>query len=142
LGDHEHPELINGAILTISQIIESVVASACEAEYASLFKIAQSAEILRSTLADMGYIRKPTKLLCDNTCALGIATSTAKQKRSKAINMRFHWIRDRVKEGHFDLIWMSGQDNIADFFTKNLPVSKYKKFKEVLVRSEEVKNTK
>jgi hypothetical protein len=138
LGDSEHPEIINGAVLTISQIIESIVASACESEYASLFKVAQAAEVLRNTLCDMGYQQQATKLLCDNTCAIGIANSTAKQKRSKAINMRFHWIRDRVKDGHFYIEWIAGGENIADFFTKNLPLAIYKKFKNRLVISEEV----
>ena len=138
MGDSEHPNIINGAVLTISQIIDSVVASACESEYASLFKVAQSAEIIRNTLYDMGHQQQATKLLCDNTCAIGIANSTAKQKRSKAINMRFHWIRDRVKDGHFDIIWIEGGENIADFFTKNLPVATYKKFKNKLVSSDEV----
>jgi hypothetical protein len=34
--------------------------------------------------------------MCDNTCAIGIATDSIKQKRAKAIDMRFHWIRDGV----------------------------------------------
>ena len=112
--------------------------SACESKYASLFKVAQSAEVIRNTLQDMGYSQVATKLLCDNTCATGTANSTAKQKRSKAINMRFHWIRDRVEDGHFDIMWIAGGENIADFFTKNLSVATYKKFKSKIVLSEKV----
>jgi len=142
LGDREHPEILNGSILTISKIIDAVVASACESEYASLFKVAQAAESLRTTLNEMGHEQEETKLLCDNTCAIGIAKSTAKIRRSKAINMRFHWIKDRVKDGHFDKVWLSGGENIADFFTKNLPVQIFKKFKERLVKSDEVRTDK
>lgn len=32
--------------------------------------------------------------------------------------MRFHWIKDRVKQKHFEVIWEPGSTNLADFFTK------------------------
>ena len=34
------------------------------------------------------------------------------------MDMRFHWIADRVRQGHFTVTWKSGSTNIADYFTK------------------------
>jgi hypothetical protein len=51
---------------------------------------------LRTILADLGYPQPPTTILCDNTTAIGLANDNIKMKRSKAIDMRFHWIRDCV----------------------------------------------
>jgi hypothetical protein len=109
---------LNGGIVCVSTIIPTVVASAAEAEYAALFIVGQTAEGLRNTLEDMGYPQGPTRIICDNKCAVGIANDTVKQKRSKAIDMRFHWIRDRARQGHFEIDWHPGKENVADFFTK------------------------
>jgi hypothetical protein len=113
---------INGSIECISTIIPTVVASAAEAEYAALFIVGQAAEGLRNLLEDLGHPQNPTAIICDNSCAVGIANSTVKQKRSKAIAMRYHWIRDRVQQGHFLITWQAGKTNLADFFTKLHPV--------------------
>jgi hypothetical protein len=45
---------------------------------------------------------------------------------SKSIDMRFHWLRYRVRQGQFDIIYVPGLQNIADFFTKALPVARHK----------------
>jgi len=120
LGDHNLPLKINGAIHTFSTIIPCIVASAGEAEYAALFAGAQHAASLRTILADIGHPQPPTILMCDNTCAIGIATDSIKQKRSKSIDMRFHWVRDRVRQGQFLISHIRTNLNIADYFTKNL----------------------
>ena len=51
------------------------------------------------------YPQGSTIIMCDNTCAIGIATDSTKQKRSKAIDMRFHWIRDRVRQSQFTIAY-------------------------------------
>ena len=137
LGDSKQPTTTNGAITCISKIIDAVVASAGEAEYAGLFMLAQEAESLRTILRDMGHPQPATTIFCDNACAVGIANDTVKQKRSKAIDMRFHWIRDRVRAGHFLVKWIKGVENIADFFTKPLSVKKHQQVKKQLVHSPE-----
>jgi hypothetical protein len=125
----------NGSIECLSIILSTVVASAGEAEYGALFKVAQICESIRSTCADLGYIQKPTNIICDNTCAVGIATDTCKLKRLKAIDMRFHWVRDRVRQGHFTVSWRPGKVNLADFFTKPLAVYVHKELKKLYVHS-------
>ena len=61
------------------------------------------------------------EIKCDNKCAVGLATDTLKIKRPKSIDMRFHWIRDRIRQQHFAVAWEPGASNRADFFTKVLP---------------------
>jgi hypothetical protein len=135
LGDSQHPNQINGAVTCICKIIDTVVASAAEAEYAGLFILAQEAEALRIALEEMGHKQKATTVYCDNACAVGIANDTVKQKRSKALDMRFHWVRDRVRVGHFTIKWIKGIDNLADFFTKPLPAKEHQVIKRKLVHS-------
>ena len=49
-----------------------------------------------------------------------------KQKRSKAIDMRFYWIRDRVRQGQFRIFWRKGTMNRADYMTKHHPASHHR----------------
>jgi hypothetical protein len=72
--------------------------------------------------------------LCDNTTAIGLANDNIKMKRSKAIDMRFHWIRDRVRQNQFYLVYIPTKENIADYMTKNLPKEIHDRFIFYLVR--------
>jgi hypothetical protein len=132
LGNEKQPLNINGATHVFSSIIPCIVSSAGEAEYAALFAGAQQAVSLRTILSDLGYPQPPTIIMCDNTCAIGIATDSIKQKRSKAIDMRFHWVRDRVRQGQFIISYIKSADNIAEYFTKNLDPLKHKFFVQFL----------
>jgi hypothetical protein len=40
-----------------------------------------------------------TPMRTDNNTAEGIMNGTIKQNQSEAINMRFYWLKDRVKQG-------------------------------------------
>ena len=113
---------INGAIDYISCIIPTVCSASAESEYAALFLIGREATSARHILHDLGYTQGATIIICDNTCAVGIANDNVKQKRSKAIDMRYHWIRDQVSQGKFKVIWEKGSTNLADYFTKVHPV--------------------
>jgi hypothetical protein len=114
------PDRINGALWAMSSIIPVVVSSAAEAEYAALFMGSQQAVWLRVILEEMGYPQLPTTVFCDNSCAVGIVNDTCKLKRTKSVDMRFHWVRDRVRQGQLIVTWAKGSSNLADFFTKPL----------------------
>ena len=90
---------INGAIDYISCIIPTVCSSVAESEYAALFLVGREATNARNILHDLGYPQGTTSTICaNNACAVGIANITVKQKRSKVINVRYHWIRDQVSQ--------------------------------------------
>ena len=116
---------INGPILVVSTLIDCVAASAAETEYASLFINSREGEAIRTALEELGHPQDATPIQCDNSCATGIANDTVKQRRSRAMDVRFHWIRDRVRQGHFNVFWKKGVDNLADFFTKVHPVKHF-----------------
>jgi hypothetical protein len=44
----------------------------------------------------------------DNTTATGYSNGTIKQKLTKAMDMHFYWIKDRVKQGQFNVYWGPG----------------------------------
>ena len=112
----------NGPCLALSFIIPVVVSSVAEAEYGALFLAGREGVTLRSILANLGYSQSSTTIYCDNACAVGIATDTITPRRTKSMDMQFHWIRDRVRQNQFTVTWLKGAHNLADFFTKALPV--------------------
>jgi hypothetical protein len=85
-------ETLNGSILNFAAIIKNVVASAAESEVGACFHNAQSGAPLRVTLTELGHTQPPTPLRTDNYTAYGIVNEIIKQKRSKAIDMRYHWM--------------------------------------------------
>ena len=133
LGNTNQPTHINGSVHSFSTIIQSVVSSVAEAEYAALFLAGQEGVWLRQILHSLGYPQDPTIILCDNKCAVGIADDTIKPKRTKSIDMRFHWIRDRIAQKQFIVTWRKGAHNLADFFTKPLPVHVHQSIMPLLV---------
>jgi hypothetical protein len=94
------------------------MASAAEAEVAALLMNARGAVPMRQGLIELGHQQPGTPMKTDNRTATGIINNTIKQKRSKAINMRLYWLRDRVKQGMFDLYWAPGLNSLADYPTK------------------------
>jgi len=92
---------LNGPILTPTGVIRVVASSAAEAETAGLFTNMKEATILRTILKEMGHPQPPTPIQVDNSTACGIANNNIKLQRSKAIDMRFYWVRDRVDQNQF-----------------------------------------
>jgi hypothetical protein len=119
----------NGAINVFCQIMREVVSSAAEAELAALFHNGKEACPLRACLEELGHPQPPTPIQTDNSTAVGITNDTVKQKRSKAIDMRFYWIRDRARPGQFHIYWRPGQLNKADYFTKHHPASHHQQIR-------------
>ena len=115
---HHQPKH-NGAIHVLCSQIGPIVASASEAETAASFMAAQDGCPIRQTLIEMGHPQPPTPLKTDNSVAHGILTDTVKQRRSKAIDMRFYWLQDRIKQGQYNLYWAPGSTNLGDYFTKH-----------------------
>jgi hypothetical protein len=140
LGDAENPTTENGMIHSMSSIIDVIVASAGEAEYGTAFIYAQQGVWFRQIATSMGHNQPATPILCDNKFAIGLATDTIKQKRSKSIDMRFHWLRDRIRQGQFTITYLASALNLADFFTKSLPRAIHEAMIERLVITPKISN--
>ena len=85
-----NPTALNGALFTVSSVLDVVAASVAEGEYGSVFFIAKHAVGTRTVLAALGYPQPATAILTDNACAVGLANDTVKVKRGKSMDMRFH----------------------------------------------------
>ena len=109
----------NGAVLNIAHIIKHVMSSATEAELAALYISAREAVYIRIILDEMGHKQPPTPMQTDNSMAEGVINRKVQPKRTKAMDMRFHWLRDRECQEQFRFYWRPGKLNYADYWTKH-----------------------
>jgi hypothetical protein len=124
---------VNGAIIAVSVILSMVVASIGEAEYGGVFINGQIGSDIRQKLIGMGYPQPETVIITDNQCAAGLANKSIKQLKTKSIDMRFHWIRDRIVQHQFKVVWQKGIDNVADYFTNIHPTSHHRQRRHLYV---------
>ena len=95
------------------------MSSAAKAEIAALFINAKALIPIRQALIKMSYPQPPTKMKTDNSTANGFANSTINEEKSKAIDMRFHWLKFREYQQQFQFYWAPGKTYLADYFTKH-----------------------
>jgi hypothetical protein len=62
-----------------------------------------------------------TLLLCDNNGARVLANDPLLHARNKHIDVRHHYIRERIESLDVVVKYVPSSDNVADIFTKALP---------------------
>jgi hypothetical protein len=105
---------------------KSVMSSAAEVEIGALFMNAKAIIPLRIKCDELGHKQPATPMKIDNNTAEGIMNGTIKQNRSKAIDMSFYWLKDRVKQGQLRIYWEPGHKNLANYCTKHHPPCHHK----------------
>ena len=118
---NDPPLPLNVPVLINSKIFDAVMSSVQKSETGSGFINAKGAVPMRTTLEEMGHKQGPTPIQFDNKCAVSIITDTVVQRRSKATDMRFYWLRDRQRQGQFHVYWKSAPSNLADYPSKHHP---------------------
>jgi hypothetical protein len=99
--------------------MKHVMSSAAEAEVGSIYNNAKEAAPLRVMLEEIGHLQPPNQIQTDNSTAYGIVNNKVNQKKYKAMDMRFYWVKDRISQGQYHVYWESGGENLADYFTTN-----------------------
>jgi hypothetical protein len=109
----------NGAILNISKILKAVMSSAAKAELGALYINACEAVPMRQLLTEMGQKQPKTPIQTDNTTAFGVINNNIQPQRTKAMDMRFHWLCCPDPQGRFWYYWATGSNNLANYWTKH-----------------------
>jgi len=132
LGNNTRTQL-NGPLLVLAKVIKNVMASAAEAELGALYTNAQEVLPMRQCLEELGHKQPATPIKTDNSTAQGIVTNTIKQKRSKAMDMQFYWLRDRTMQKHFHIYWEPGKHNLTDLPTKHHAGSHHRRVRPIIL---------
>ena len=70
----------------------------------------------------------PTALLMDNQSAIAIAKNPQFHDRTKHIEVRHHFIRDKIEQGELELEYIPTGEQVADVMTKALNWEKHSAF--------------
>ena len=92
--------------------------SACKAEIGAMYINGREAVPTRKTLEELGHPQPQTPMQTDNTAAQAVVTNNVKPKRTKAKDMRFHWLQDRAAQKQLRIFWRHRQSNRGDYWNK------------------------
>jgi hypothetical protein len=112
---------------------KSVALSSAKAEYMAASQASCEALWLRKMLVDL-FISEldPTVIYCDNRSCIKLSENHVFHDQSKHIEIKYHFIRDRVQKRAIKLQYVSTNHQVVDIFTKGLPKGKFEHFKEKL----------
>jgi hypothetical protein len=115
-----------GAIAWKSKLQSSTALSSTEAEYIAISAAAREAKWIRQLLLDLGYpVSGPTTIFEDNKGCEAIAMNRRTDKRSKHIDVRYHFIRDMIERMEVHIEHIPTAQMVADVMTKPAAVNKF-----------------
>lgn len=112
--------VLGNAPVTWSSQRQGVVAqSTCEAEYIALGLGAKEAIWLKSLMNELGFEQRPVEINVDNQSAIKLVKNPEFHKRSKHIDIKFHFVRDLCLKGDIKIVYVDSKNQIADMLTKS-----------------------
>ena len=137
-GDHNdrrsvtgHIYLLNGGPVSWSSSKQKCVAtSTTEAEYIALAEASKQGQWLRALLKDLAELQlldhgQIVPMHSDNQAAIALSQDPTGHKKTKHIDVRYHYIRDLVAYKKATVTYLSSNDMIADILTKPLPATAF-----------------
>jgi hypothetical protein len=135
-GDHTDRHSVSGHIFMLnmgpiswaSAKQRCVATSTTEAEYIALCEASKQGQWLRTLLQEIGREKllggrgHRVQLFGDNQASLAIAADPMSHRRTKHIDVRYHYVRQLVAFGKMDVDYIRTEDMLADVLTKPLPL--------------------
>lgn len=127
-GDSDSRKSTTGYILFIgnspvnwqSKLQPLVTMSSTEAEYVALSTTAQENLCIKFLLKELGYsMIMPTTIYGDNQGAIQLTINHAQHKRTRHIDIKFHYVRDLETKGEIVISKIPTESMVADLLTKN-----------------------
>jgi hypothetical protein len=114
--------LSGGSIAWATQKQQTVALSSTEAEYMALTECSKQAEWTISLLQQLLFkIDLPIDIFSDSLGARSIASNNVYHKKTKHINIKHHYIREKILDGTVNINQVNTKNNLADVLTKALP---------------------
>ena len=116
-----------------------VTLSSTEAEYIAASLSSQELIWIRSLLDNLNFKQDgPTILNEDDQRTITLSKNPKCHARAKHIGIKFHFIREKIKNCEIKLEYCPSEDMIADMLTKPLGKIKYKRFRDLMCVCESV----
>nr|GFC05200.1 retrotransposon protein, putative, unclassified [Tanacetum cinerariifolium] len=82
------------------------------------------ADLSGTPLIDYGFHFDKIHMYCDSKAAIAISCNPVQHSRNKHIDVRYHFIKEKVEKGIVELFFVRTEYQLADLFTKALPERK------------------
>lgn len=127
-------QIYNNTISWCSKRQTCVALSSTEAEYIALSHCISEACWLKNLLIELNVNSKNfvISIYEDNQSAIRISKSCEQPKRLKHINVKYHFVQEKVKDGTVLIIYISSNEQVADLLTKPLGKILFKKFRDIM----------
>jgi len=131
-----HMNSNSGSCIAISKKGSLLALSSTEAEYIGLFEASKIIMWFRQLLTELGFPpTSPTTLYEDNKSAIHIVNNGNDKGRTKHMDIRYHLVRDLVKNHHISVCYKPTEDMVADILTKPLDVKHFQYLRKFLLGS-------
>lgn len=124
--------LANGPISWFSQKQRSISLSTTESEYVAACEGVKELIWMMRLYNNLVKTKVNAILFMDNQSAIKLIRNPEFHKRTKHIDVKFHFIREKFSEKLFDLEYVPSSDQLADIFTKALSKEKFSSFKKLI----------
>ena len=114
----------------------TVALSSCEAEYMAFTECVQESCFLQMLLSEIIPISEPIPIFGDNQGAISLIKNPIVSNRSKHIDVKHHFIREKFTAKCIEVIHVGTDDNVADVFTKPVTRNKLQRFRKMLFGQE------
>nr|GEV25692.1 Gag-Pol polyprotein [Tanacetum cinerariifolium] len=94
--------------------------SSAETEYVSLSACCAQVLWMRTQLTDYGFYFDKIPMYCNSKVAIAISCNHVQHSCTKHIDVRYHFIKEKVKKGIVELFFVRTEYQLADLFTKAL----------------------
>ena len=92
----------------------------------------QEATFLQMLLSEIIPVPIPVPIHGDNQGAIALVKNPIISNRSKHIDIKHHFIREKFTSNFIDLCYVNTDDNVADVFTKPVTKNKLIRFRKML----------
>jgi len=116
-----------GPISWRSKLQPTQAFSTAEAEYVAAAHAGREAEFLNQIAKFCGLGQKSTIVLEDNQSCIKMARNPVHHGRTKSINIAMHYLRDQVRSGRIQLLFVPTTEQAADFLTKGVGVKQHQR---------------
>nr|GEZ12733.1 retrovirus-related Pol polyprotein from transposon TNT 1-94 [Tanacetum cinerariifolium] len=99
--------------------------STAKAEYVSLSACCTQVLWIQTQLTDYCFHFNKIPIYCDSKSAIAISCNLVQYSRTKHIDVRYHFIKEHVEKGMIELYFVKTDYQLADLFTKALPVDRF-----------------
>ncbi len=113
---------LNDTIISWNSKSQPVTAiSAAESEYIAATEAAKEAIWWRLFMDELGFKQETTILHEDNQACIILSKNPQSHNRTKHIQVRFHFIREKVASQEIAMQYIPTKSQLADIFTKGTP---------------------